>query len=167
MSDLLKESPDVVAPPKEKNGRIWARATALVHGRPADLYALWRDIESAPQWQEMIADVIATGPRTSHWVMRAEGKTAEWESEILADEPGRRIAWRVVAGDSNNAGEVVFEPAPGGRGTVVTLFQELRQGEAKTVAEAIFCRNPKQAVIEDLRRFKTFAETRWVRNAAA
>jgi uncharacterized membrane protein len=148
-----------MAPPQNKNGKIWARATALVQRTPAELYALWRDIESAPRWQEMIADVIVTGPRTSHWVMNADGQTIEWDAEILADEPGRRIAWRSVAGDSNNAGEVVFEPAPGGRGTVVIVLQEFRQGKVKTVAETIFSRNPKQAVIENLRHFKAFAET--------
>ena len=176
MADVLKESPNAVAPPSEssagivldghymappqdKHGKIWARATALVQRSPADLYALWRDIESAPKWQEMIADVIATGPKTSHWVMRADGKTIEWDSEILADEPARRIAWRSVGGDSNNAGEVVFEPAPGGRGTIVILLQEFRQGKVATAAQTVFSRNPKQAVIENLRHFKAFAET--------
>ena len=120
---------------------------------------MWRDIESAPKWQEMITDVIATGPKTSHWVMNVDGKTIEWDSEILADEPGRRIAWRSVAGDSNNAGEVVFERAPGGRGTMVIVLQEFRQGKVATAAQTIFSRNPKQAVIENLRHFKALAET--------
>ena len=176
MSDLLKEAPNAEAPPSEGNagvvlnghymappqdrsGKIWARATALVQGSPMDLYALWRDIESAPQWQELIEDVISTGPNTSHWVMKADDKTIEWDSEILADEPGRRIAWRSVAGDSDNAGEVVFERAPGGRGTIVTVLQEFRQGKLTTAAQTIFSRNPKQAVIENLRHFKAFAET--------
>jgi len=148
-----------MAPPEDKDGKIWVRASALVQGSPAELYALWRDIESAPKWQEMITDVIATGPKTSHWVMKANGKTIEWDSEILADEPGRRITWRSVAGDFNNAGEVVFEPAPGGRGTMVFVLQEFRQGKMATAAQTVFSRNPKQAVIENLRHFKAFAET--------
>jgi uncharacterized membrane protein len=176
MADMLKEAPKAepparessagivldghyMAPPKDKDGKVWARATALVQGSPRDLYELWRHVELAPQWQEMITDVIETGPTTSHWVMNADGKTIEWDAEILADEPGRRIAWRSVAGDSNHAGEVVFEPAPGGRGTVVIVLQEFRQGKMATVAETIFSRNPKQAVIENLRHFKAFAET--------
>ena len=119
---------------------------------------LWRDIESAPKWQEMITDVIPTGPKTSHWVMRAGEEKIEWDSEILADEPGADClavdCWRF-----ENAGEVVFEPAPGGRGTIVIVLQEFRQGKLKTAAETIFSRNPKQAVIENLRHFKAFAET--------
>jgi uncharacterized membrane protein len=148
-----------MAPPKDGDGKIWARATALVQASSHELYVLWRDIESAPKWQEMITDVIQTGPKTSHWVMKAGDDKIEWDSEILADEPGHRIAWRSVAGDSNHAGEVVFEPAPGGRGTNVIVLQEFRQGKVKTAAETIFSRNPKQAVIENLRHFKAFAET--------
>jgi uncharacterized membrane protein len=132
---------------------------ALVQASANELYMLWRDIESAPKWQEMITDVIQTGPKTSRWVMKAGNEKIEWDSEILADEPGRRIAWHSVAGDSNHAGEVVFEPAAGGRGTIVIVLQEFRQGKLKTAAETIFSRNPKQAVIENLRHFKAFAET--------
>src|SRR4051812_25070639 len=148
-----------MAPPEDKDGKIWVRASALVQRSPAELYALWRDIESAPKWQEMITDVVATGPKSSHWGMKSNGTTIEWDSEILADEPGRRIAWRSVAGDSDNAGEVVFEPAPGGRGTMVFVLQEFRQGKMATAAQTIFSRNPKQAVIENLRHFKAFAES--------
>jgi uncharacterized membrane protein len=146
-------------PPQDKDGKVWARATALIQGNANDLYNLWRDLESIPKWQELITDVIQTGPKTSHWVMKADGRTIEWDSEILADEPGRRIAWRSTGGDFNSAGEVVFEPAAGGRGTNVIVLQEFRQGKVATVAETIFSRNPKQAVIENLRHFKALAET--------
>jgi uncharacterized membrane protein len=180
MADALKESPKSATPPSERSagvilngrylapskdgdGKIWARATALVQASSHKLYALWRDIESAPKWQEMIMDVIQTGPKTSHWVMKAGDERIEWDSEILADEPGRRIAWRSVAGDSNHAGEVAFEPGPGGRGTIVILLQEFRQSKVKTAAETIFSRNPKQAAVENLRHFKAFAETGEIR----
>lgn len=176
MADALREAPKAEAPPSEssagvvlnghymappadKDGKIWARATALVQATPHDLYAKWGDLGSIPQWQEMVTDVIETGPKTSHWVMKSGDKTVEWDSEILADEPGRRIAWRSIAGDVNEAGEVVFDAAPGNRGTVVTVLQEFRQGKLATAAATIFSRNPKQAVIENLRHFKAFAET--------
>jgi len=31
---------------------------------------------------------------------------------VLADEPGKRIAWRSIGGDIDQAGEIIFEPAP-------------------------------------------------------
>jgi uncharacterized membrane protein len=176
MADVLKDSPKAaaapsegsagvvlnghyMAPPVDKDGKTWVRATALVQGSPDQLYSLWRDIEGAPKWQEMITDVVVTGAKTSHWVMRAAGKTIEWDSEILNDEAGRRITWHSVAGDVNEAGEVVFDAAPGGRGTIVTVLQEFRQGKLATAAQTMVSRNPKQAVIENLRHFKAFAET--------
>jgi uncharacterized membrane protein len=91
--------------------------------------------------------------------MQSHDKTIEWDSEILADEPGQRIAWRSIGGDSENAGEVIFEEAPSGRGTMVTVLQEFRMGKLAAAWETVVGRNPKQAIIENLRHFKAFAET--------
>jgi uncharacterized membrane protein len=181
MSDALKEKPNAeelpisssaaifiegryIPPPQDKDGKIWVRTTALVQADPERLYTLWRQVENAPLWQEQIASVTPTGDKTSHWVMRSgdgngDGKTIEWDSEILADEPARRIAWRSTGGDSNNAGEVIFDAAPGERGTIVTVLQEFRMGKLTSMWESLVGRNPKQSVIENLRHFKALAET--------
>ena len=128
---------------------------------------MWRDVESAPLWQEQIEKVTRTGQTTSHWVMRSGAsktrttgyKPSNGILKILRDEPGRRIAWRSIGGESDNAGEVVFEPSPGGRATMVTVLQEFRMGKLASAWETIVGRNPKQAVIENLRHFKALAET--------
>jgi uncharacterized membrane protein len=148
-----------VPPPTDHDGKIWVRTTALVKVDPHRLYLMWRAVENAPQWQEQIVQVFPTGERTSHWVMRSGDKTLEWDSEVLADEPGRRIAWKSIGGDSDNAGEVVFDPAPGDRGTIVTVLQEFRMGKWTSAWETLVGRNPKQSVIENLRHFKALAET--------
>src|ERR1700712_2107516 len=75
-------------PPEDKDGKLWVRTSALVQANARELYAMWRNVESAPAWQEQIAQVVATGERTSHWVMRAGEKTIEWDSENLAGGPG-------------------------------------------------------------------------------
>lgn len=77
----------------------------------------------------------------------------------MADDPGERITWRSIGGDSDNAGEVIFEESPGGRGTIVTVSQEFRMGKLTSAWETLVGRNPKQAVIENLRHFKALAET--------
>jgi uncharacterized membrane protein len=146
-------------PPEDKDGKLWVRTSALIQRNRDVLYSLWRDVAAAPSWQEQITRVSVTGDRTSHWVMESDGKTIEWDSEILADEPGKRIAWRSTGGDSDNAGEVTFEEAPGGRGTAVTVLQEFRMGKLASAWESFVGRNPKQAVIENLRHFKALAET--------
>lgn len=148
-----------LAPPEDKDGQRWVRTSALVQATAEDLYQRWRDVESAPSWQEQISQVTSTGDTTSHWIMGVGDKSFEWDSEVLADEPGKRIAWRSIAGDSDNAGEVIFESAPGGHGTTVTVLQEFKLGKFANAWETLVGRNPKQAVIENLRHFKALAET--------
>jgi uncharacterized membrane protein len=146
-------------PPEDGDGKLWVRTSVIIQGDANELYARWHDIESAPMWQEDLKEVVKTGDRTSHWVMRKHDKTLEWDSVILADQPGKRIAWRSTGGDVENAGEVTFDPAPGGRGMVVTLLQEFKLGKLASAWETLVGRNPKQAVIENLRHFKALAET--------
>lgn len=145
--------------PADGDGKLWVRTSALVQADAALLYAMWRDVEHAPLWQEEIAEVKATGEKTSRWTMKSGDKTITWDSEVLADEPGKRIAWRSTGGDSENAGEVIFEAAPGGRGTMVTVLQEFRMGKMANAWETLTGRNPKQAVVENLRHLKALAET--------
>jgi uncharacterized membrane protein len=146
-------------PPQDKDGKIWIRTTALIQADANRLYKMWRDVEQIPAWQDSIVRVVKTGERTSHWVMQHNDKRIEWDSEILADEPGKRIAWRSFGGDSDNAGEVIFEPHFENRGTVVTVLQEFRMSQWAKLWETITGRNPKQSVIENLRHFKALAET--------
>jgi uncharacterized membrane protein len=145
-------------PPEDKDGKVWVRTSAIIQRDAHDLYTMWRDVEAAPQWQEQVQRVNRTGDKTSHWVMLKDEKTVEWDAEILADEPGKRIAWRSIGGDLEQAGEVVFEPAPTGRGTMVTLLQEFRLSKMAMAWESLTDRNPKQGVIENLRHFKALAE---------
>jgi uncharacterized membrane protein len=146
-------------PPADEDGKRWVRTSALVQVEADELYAMWRDLRRVPMWQEQIESVTETGEATSHWVMKSGDKTIEWDSEVLADEPGKRIAWRSIDGESNNAGEVVFERASGGCGTLVTVLQEFKMGALASAWETIVGRNPKQAIIENLRHFKALAET--------
>ena len=146
-------------PPEDKDGKLWVRTNALIQRTADELYALWRDLEAVPSWQEEIVEVSLTGPATSHWTMRAGDKTIVWDAEILADEPGVRIAWRSTGGEIDTAGEVLFEAAPAGRGTIVTVLQEFRMGALASAWETLVGRNPKQAVVENLRHFKALAET--------
>lgn len=146
-------------PPEDKDGKVWVRTSAIIQADAHDLYTMWRDLESVPRWQEQIKQVTRTGDRTSHWVMLKDDKTMEWDAEILADEPAKRIAWRSTGGDLDQAGEVVFEPASEGRGTMVTLLQEFRMSKIAVAWESFTDRNPKQGVIENLRHFKALAET--------
>ncbi len=80
-----------------------------------------------------MSPVTKTGPKIYHWVMQDEpgDRTPEWDFEILPDEPGKRITWRSLSGDPEGAGEVIFETAPGGRGTMVTVLEQFRMGHTR------------------------------------
>jgi uncharacterized membrane protein len=148
-------------PPADEGGKTWVRASVVIQAHAQKLYEMWRDVEAAPSWHERIVKVWSTGPKTYHWLMRDEPghNTLEWEFEILADEPGKRIAWRSLSGEPESAGEVLFETAPGRRGTMVTVLQQFRMGKLSRAWEAVTGRDPKQSVIENLRHFKAMAET--------
>jgi uncharacterized membrane protein len=146
-------------PPVDGRGQTWVRTSVLIQASAQECYELWRDLPGTPRWQEQMKEVRETGANTSRWVMEVNGKIVEWDAEILADEPGKRIAWRSVSGQMQNAGEVIFEAAPGGRGTMVTVLQEFGFGKVASATATLLSRNPKQAVIENLRHFKALIET--------
>jgi uncharacterized membrane protein len=146
-------------PPADRDGRTWVRVTTLIQAPPEDLYELWRDVEKAPLWQEQLISVKATGAKTSRWVMKSGDTRLEWDSEILNDEPCSRIAWRSIGGDLEQAGEVIFEPSAGNRGTSVTVLQEFKLGKLASAVASLKGRTPRNTVIENLRHFKALAET--------
>lgn len=148
-------------PPEDKDGKTWVRTSVVIQAHPRKLYEMWADVEAAPAWYERAIEVRKTGANTYHWVMRDEpgDNRMEWDFEILANEPEKRIAWRSISGEPESAGEVLFEPAPGGRGTMVTVLQQFRMGKLSRLWETITGRDPKQSVIESLRHFKAMAET--------
>ena len=121
---------------------------------------MWRDVEAAPLWQEQISQRhknrwqhhFALGDalrRQNHRVGFRDSRRRAWP----------RIAWRSIGGESENAGEVIFEAAAAIAAHMVTVLQEFRMGKLASAWETIVGRNPKQAVIENLRHFKALAET--------
>jgi uncharacterized membrane protein len=144
---------------KGEDGRSWVRTSVNIQADAMGLYEMWRNVESASEWKEQIVSVTKTSATTSHWVMRKGDSTLEWDAEVLADEPGKRLVWRSIAGDIATAGEVIFEPLRANQGTRVTVLQQLHVGKFASLWETLTGRSPKQAVIEDLRHFKALAET--------
>jgi uncharacterized membrane protein len=143
---------------EDSYGRIRVRTSAIIQSDPVCIYLLWRDVESAPIWQEQIVSVTARNATLSHWVMKSGDLAIEWDMEILADEPGRRIAWASVGGVLHNSGEVFFEEVLDGSGTQVTVFQEFRMGNLACAWQSIAGSDPGQTVIDNLLDFKALVE---------
>lgn len=138
---------------------------SITINRPAEeLYRFWRDFENLPQFMKHLdsVQVHADGLR-SHWRANAPaGTTVEWDAEMVEDRPGEMIAWKSLDNaDVENAGSVRFEPAPGGRGTIVRVQMTYRPpgGKVGALVAKLFGEEPEQQVGEDLRRFKQVIET--------
>jgi len=140
-----------------------AGATVTINRSAAELYRFWRDLRQLPRFMKHVVSVEPIGDRRSHWVAAAPaGTRIEWDAEIVEDRPNERIGWRSVGVAAvHHAGSVRFEPAPGGRGTKVTV--ELRYhppgGAVGAFVAKLLGRDPAQQAQEDLRRFKQLVET--------
>ena len=154
-------------PQKKKDGYVYAHSVQTILADPETLYKLWSDVQSIPLWQEHVVSVTPQSENVSHWIMGnpddADGKRVEFDSEVYEQTPGSRIAWRSVAGDVDQTGEVNFVPVEKGEftGTRVTLTEVIKVpgGSLGNAAAAIAKRSPQQTVIENLRHFKQLVES--------
>jgi uncharacterized membrane protein len=145
--------------------RLGTRAVrkSITLNRPADpLYRFWRDFANLPRFMHNLESVQVLGERRSRWKAHGPGGIpVEWESEVTDERPGELIAWRTVPGSQvEHSGVVRFTPAPGGRGTEVTVEMDYTPpGGALTATMAwLVGQAPGQQIAEDLRRFKQLME---------
>lgn len=129
-----------------------------------EVYEAWRDLEKLPRFMRHITSVKQTDDRHSKWSVRLpKGMgTIEWDSEIIEELPNELIAWQSLPdADLQNAGKVVFQDAPGKRGTEITVNIEYRPPAGRLGRTAAGLANPafSKIVREDIRRFKAFMET--------
>jgi uncharacterized membrane protein len=127
-----------------------------------ELYAAWRDFERLPRFMVHLESVRMIDQRRSHWIARGPaGQRIEWDAQLISDEPGRRIAWETIEeAEVRHAGSARFEPAPGGRGTevTVTLRYDPPAGGLGTAFARAFGEDPAKQITEDLRHFKQLME---------
>lgn len=135
-------------------------ASIVINRPPEECYRFWHDFENLPRFLRSIESVRVESDRRSHWVARAPGGIrVEWDAEIIDDTPDRLISWRSLNADVPNAGSVHFDPAPGGRGTLVRVRMSHDMPTLSGFAARVIGKVPKRQVREDLRRFKQIVET--------
>jgi uncharacterized membrane protein len=144
-------------------GDIQVERSLTINRSPDECYRFWRDFENFPRFMQHLESVVALSDTRSHWIATGPaGTRVEWDAEIVADEPGRLLAWSSSEGaDIDHAGIVRFEEAPGGRGTIVHV--EMRYsppgGTAGALIAKLFGEEPEQQIADDLRHFKQLLET--------
>ena len=151
-------------PQDVEDGKVRAHTLQTINVDRQKLYSLWRDVTAAPLFQEYVISVKPVSPTRSTWTFGdpedPEGKRISYDTEVYEDIPGEKIAWRSVDTPVEEHGEVHFTDAPNGRGTIVTLLENMKTpgGRLTLAAAAVARRSPRQIVIEDLRHFKELTE---------
>jgi uncharacterized membrane protein len=138
--------------------------SSLMIDRPAsELYARWRQLNTLPQIMRHLKSVSETFGGRSHWVARGPlGVTAEWDAELINEDPGRLIAWRSLPGSQvDTAGSVHFDEQSRGRGTRLTVSLKYNPpgGQIGASLAWLFGGGIEQEIEQDLRRFKQLMET--------
>ena len=143
-------------------GTTQVRKSLIIDRSPEELYQFWRDFENLPRIMRHLRSVRTTGDGRSHWVAEAPaGTSAEWDAEITEDRPNELISWRSLEGSQvENSGSVRFEPAPGGRGTIVKV--DINYNPPGGVLGEWFAKlsgdDPGWQALESLRAFKQLME---------
>ncbi|MCU1347745.1 MAG: cyclase/dehydrase [Acidobacteria bacterium] len=160
--DMFTASRFTADPELKKEEEPMHLRTAITVRAPRDeVYAFWRDLENFPEFMAHIESVQVTGDRRSHWKAKGPIGTAEWDAELIEDNPGRLIAWRSLPqSEVPNYGTVRFQDAPGDRGTEVhvDIHYEPPAGRFGVTLAKLFGEEPQQQAADDLRRFKQIKE---------
>jgi uncharacterized membrane protein len=81
-----------------KFGRVIRLEKSVQVGRSVDeVYQAWSHFDRLPQLISFVQDVRVFGER-SHWSVAIDGKTFEWDAEVVQRIPNESIGWKSVSG---------------------------------------------------------------------
>jgi len=146
---------------KTERGKVPVNKSIVVNAPAEEVYGYWRDFENLPRFMRYLESVTVTGEGRSHWVATAPGGSVEWDAEVTEDRPNELIAWRSLEGSEvETSGSVRFEPAVGGRGTVIHVQLDYNPpgGAVGALFAKLFGEDPGAQMQIDLRRFKQVIE---------
>jgi uncharacterized membrane protein len=144
-----------------ERGKVPVNKSIVINASPEEVYTYWRDFENLPRFMRYLESVTVTGEGRSHWVAKAPGGSVEWDAEVTEDLPNRSISWRSLEGSEvETSGTVRFDPAVGGRGTVVHVQLDYNPpgGAVGALFAKLFGEDPGAQMQIDLRRLKQVIE---------
>lgn len=144
------------------------RAAVTIEREPMELYNHWREFSNLPRFMRYIEDVLPLSSDRWHWVAEVPmAGRLEWDSEITADVPGERIAWRSLEdSEIQTDGEVRFRPGPHGTEVQVEMSYRPPGGAVGAIAARMTRAVTETLLKEDLRRFKRLMESGEIPTAA-
>jgi uncharacterized membrane protein len=134
----------------------------VVNRTPAELFRLWRDLETMGRVFRHIERVECGASHRSHWVAHGPlGTQVEWDAEIINEVDNELIGWQSLPGSEVAcAGSVRFTPSGDGATAVHVVFRYDPPGGkiAVAIASALGA-DPSKTVADDLARFKRQVES--------
>jgi carbon monoxide dehydrogenase subunit G len=120
-------------------------------------YNQWTQFESFPQFMSGVESVTQLTDTTNHWRAKVGGVEREFETQIVEQQPDRKVAWRSVDG-TTHAGAVTFARL----GDQDTRVNVRLQWDTESLTEKVGAALgfDSRQVKNDLRRFKEFIESR-------
>lgn len=139
------------------------RSSIQLNCSPADAFRFWSNFENLPLFMRHLESVTSRDNRVSRWTaIGPMGTRLTWDAEIVDRRENEYISWRSMQGsDIDFNGTVLFEQAPGGRGTFLSAEFDYRPpgGNIGRAVAKILGKDPSFLVEQDLRRMKALIET--------
>lgn len=127
------------------------------------VYNQWTQFEDFPRFMEGVQEVRQLDDSRLFWRAEIAGKVTDWEAEIYEQIPDLRIAWRSTSG-APNTGTVSFQEL-GPQLTRVNLMLDYQPlGAVEKIGDALGLVSGR--IEGDLRRFKSFIESRGIETGA-
>jgi uncharacterized membrane protein len=141
---------------------IDVRKTIRVDAPVGRVFDYWANVANFPLFLSHVKEVRDSGPGYSHWkVVGPAGIPVEWDAVWTAVIPNQLLAWKSIRGQAvRHSGIVRFDEDPrGGTRIDVRMTYKPPAGVLGHAVAALFGTDPKQALDDDLMRFKSLIET--------
>ncbi|MEV5495700.1 SRPBCC family protein [Nonomuraea fuscirosea] len=120
-------------------------------------YNQWTQFEGFPEFMEGVESVKQISDTRTAWVAEIAGVRREFEAEITEQHPDERVAWR--SNDKpHHAGVVTFHRLDENTTRVTLQMEYDPDGFIETAGD--WLQLVRMRVVGDLKRFKTFIESR-------
>jgi uncharacterized membrane protein len=141
---------------------ISVQKTISIQAPVERVYEIWSDHENFPHFMSHVREVKNLGDGRYHWtVLGPAGMPFEWEGSITKHVPNQLLEFESTPGSViEQHGIVRFEPNEhGGTRIDVKMSYLPPAGAAGHVVAKLFGADPRNEMIADLMRMKSFIET--------
>ncbi|MCP9960148.1 SRPBCC family protein [Streptomyces sudanensis] len=121
-------------------------------------YNQWTQFESFPEFMEGVERIEQVTDTLTRWTTKVNGAERSFDAEITEQIPDERVAWTTVGGEVRQAGVVTFHRIDDTTTKVMLQMDVDPEGFVETVGDKLGF--VKRQVTGDLKRFKSFIESR-------